>query len=345
MDSLTQIVLGAAVGEAVLGKKVGNKALLWGAVAGTIPDLDVIAKFLTDSLRANELHRGFSHSIIFCIMAAPVFGYIINRFYKHQEESDFKGWTKLFFWGLFTHPLLDSFTTWGTQLFWPMEYKVSFHNIFVIDPLYTVPFLICTIAVLFYKRTDSRRRKWNWWGIKISSIYMVITLLLKWYTYGKFENSLKQQNISYQNIQTKPTPMNTILWSANVQREEEYKIGFYSLMDKDDSIKFNSHPKNLHLIAGYLDNSFIKRLIKLTQGWYTITKEEGKMYFNDLRFGEMGIRNEDDEKVENGGKFVFKYELIFDKEDRIIGAEAVEPKNENMKPLLIQLIERVKGNK
>jgi len=62
MDSLTQIVLGAAVGEVVLGKKVGNKAMLWGAIAGTIPDLDVYQSLFFDSLRANELHRGFSHS-------------------------------------------------------------------------------------------------------------------------------------------------------------------------------------------------------------------------------------------------------------------------------------------
>ena len=41
MDSLTQIILGAACGEAVLGKKIGNKALLFGAIGGTIPDLDV----------------------------------------------------------------------------------------------------------------------------------------------------------------------------------------------------------------------------------------------------------------------------------------------------------------
>ena len=37
MDSITQIVLGAACGEAVLGKKIGNKALLFGAIGGTIP--------------------------------------------------------------------------------------------------------------------------------------------------------------------------------------------------------------------------------------------------------------------------------------------------------------------
>jgi inner membrane protein len=41
MDSLTQLTFGAACGEVIMGKKVGRKALLWGAVLGTIPDLDV----------------------------------------------------------------------------------------------------------------------------------------------------------------------------------------------------------------------------------------------------------------------------------------------------------------
>ena len=129
MDSLTQIVLGAAVGEATLGKKVGNKAMFWGAVAGTIPDLDVIANFFVDNVTANELHRGFSHSILFSILMAPIFGWIIAKLYKNKE-ADWKDWSKLMFWGLFTHPILDAFTTWGTQLFWPFDYKVAFNNIF-----------------------------------------------------------------------------------------------------------------------------------------------------------------------------------------------------------------------
>ncbi|MCB0468978.1 MAG: metal-dependent hydrolase, partial [Aequorivita sp.] len=49
MDSVTQIVLGAAVGEAVLGKKIGNKAMALGAIAGTIPDLDVLSSHFTDT--------------------------------------------------------------------------------------------------------------------------------------------------------------------------------------------------------------------------------------------------------------------------------------------------------
>ena len=80
MDSLTQIVLGAAVGEAVLGKKIGNKAMLYGAIAGTIPDLDVLASNYTDTVTALEMHRGFTHSILFSIIFAPIFGWLVSKY-------------------------------------------------------------------------------------------------------------------------------------------------------------------------------------------------------------------------------------------------------------------------
>ena len=65
MDSLTQVVLGAAVGEAVLGKKIGNRAMLWGAIGGTIPDLDVFLRYFVDEITNTQMHRGFSHSFLF----------------------------------------------------------------------------------------------------------------------------------------------------------------------------------------------------------------------------------------------------------------------------------------
>ena len=84
MDSLTQIVLGAAVGEAVLGKKVGNKAMMWGAIAGTIPDLDVLSKLFLDAVTSNELHRGFSHSLLFSLLMAPLLGWGVCRLYRKK---------------------------------------------------------------------------------------------------------------------------------------------------------------------------------------------------------------------------------------------------------------------
>lgn len=110
MDSLTQIILGAAVGETVLGRKVGNKAMLYGAIAGTIPDLDVLARQFTDTVTALSVHRGFTHSILFSVVFAPMFGWVVSRY---ERLKDFKAWSWLFFWAFITHPLLDANTTWG----------------------------------------------------------------------------------------------------------------------------------------------------------------------------------------------------------------------------------------
>lgn len=42
MDSITQAVLGAAIGEAVAGKKIGNKAIVMGTFSGGIESVKLI---------------------------------------------------------------------------------------------------------------------------------------------------------------------------------------------------------------------------------------------------------------------------------------------------------------
>ncbi len=336
MDSLTQIILGAAVGEAALGRKVGNKAMLWGAIAGTIPDLDVLSKLFVDPVTANELHRGFSHSILFSILAAPIFGWMISKLYRNNE-ANWKDWSRLMFLGLFTHPILDAFTTWGTQLFWPFDYKVSFKNIFVVDPLYTIPFLMFVLLAMFYKRAHPKRRKFNTIGLYISSIYMCITLGLKWYTYGVFQTNLENQHIRYKEIQTKPTPLNSILWTANVETEDSFLIAYYSLLEKEDIITFSEFPKNHHLLGKMKDDPLIPRLIKLSEGWYTIEKTNDKLFFNDLRFGQMGVGEE-------ANRFVFSYELFYD-DNGMLNAKERERNMNDASPLLKKLFSRVLGNK
>jgi len=70
MDSVTQAVFGAGIQGALLGRFQGRKALLYGAVIATLPDLDV---FLAqpDPVSAMINHRGFSHSL-FVLSAAAV---------------------------------------------------------------------------------------------------------------------------------------------------------------------------------------------------------------------------------------------------------------------------------
>ena len=168
MDSLTQIVLGASVAEATLGKKIGNKAIVLGAIAGTIPDLDIVTRFFVDDLTASVMHRGFSHSLIFPFIAAPILAWILNKIYSKFQNVSYFDWLKMFFLAILTHPLLDAQTTWGTQLFWPFEWRVAIENIFIIDPIYTIPFLIFLILTAFQDRLSRKRKLYNSLGLIIS---------------------------------------------------------------------------------------------------------------------------------------------------------------------------------
>ena len=332
MDSLTQIILGAAVGEAVLGKKVGNKAMLYGAIAGTIPDLDVLASFFTDKVTALYIHRGFTHSIMFSLLFAPILAWIVTRYEKYKN---FKSWTWLFFLSFVTHPILDAHTTWGTQLFWPFDIRLAFKNIFVIDPLYTIPFLVFLIFAMTQKRTSEKRRFYNKMGLIISSSYLVFTLLLKWIAFNQFEAALKSQNINYLEIDTRPSPLNTILWSANVQTENYYLLGNYSFFDTKP-IMFTKYPKNHHLLGNLAKNESVKRMISISEGWFTINKKDDVLYFNDLRFGLLSM----DTKSEN---FVFKYKITLDDSGNVIFTEEPKDKRDGKK-LLSDLWIRLKGN-
>ena len=333
MDSLTQIVLGAAIGEAILGKKIGNKALLYGAIAGTIPDLDVILGNLTDTITAIEWHRGFSHSLLFSVLLAPILGWLVNKF-ECKPELGWVPWTKLFFLGLFTHPLLDVFTSWGTQLFWPFKTRLALNSIFVIDPLYTLPFLILTVMVLFYKRQSKIRSRLNTIGLLISTLYLLLTLVIKYVVEKRFESALQDQNIAYTQISTRPSPLNTILWNANIDTPENYLVADYSFFDSQP-IRFRSYPKQRNTSSEFLKFPNIKRLISISEGWYIIEQREGNWYFNDLRFGLITRR-------EGESFFVFSYRLEMD--NNKIKATEVQKIGNDASFLMKTLWERIKGN-
>ena len=176
MDSITQATLGAAVGEAVLGKKAGYKAAAWGVVLGTVPDLDILLNPFMDAVGEIRFHRSFTHSITFCVLASPVFGWLINKI--HQKDGiGWLPWTKLAFLAFLTHAMIDIPTTYGTQFLYPFtNTPFTTDSIFIIDPLYTFPLLFGVITAQFLKRTSSTRRIFNYAGLFLSSLFSVYDL-------------------------------------------------------------------------------------------------------------------------------------------------------------------------
>lgn len=311
MDSLTQIVLGAACGEAVLGRKIGNKAMLFGAIGGTIPDLDVFAGAIlySNEIDAMLFHRGFMHSILFSILGAFLFGWLVYKLYntgRRLNTTTLNDWIKLFFWSLFTHPILDSFTPYGTQLFAPFSnYRVAFNNIAVVDPIYTLPFLLSIIVLMFYNRNNEKRRFWLKVGIGISSAYMLLTIFNKLYIDTIFESSLKESNTNYTRFSTQPAILNNILWYGIAETENNYHVGFYSLLDTSKSFSdWKVIPKIRALTSSeYKD---IKDLAWFSNDYYNVESLDNEEYmYRDLRYPLV--------QTQDGYKAIFNLKLFTEK--------------------------------
>lgn len=296
MDSLTQIVLGAAVGEAVAGKKMGNRAPFWGAIAGTIPDLDVFLRNFYHPIDAALVHRGFSHSILFAVLFSPVFGWLCYRLYKRKNE--YQLWVKLFFWGIITHPMLDIFTNYGTSFFYPFDVRVTFNTVFVIDPLYTVPFGLLLLIVLFLKRDNPLRRKLNKIGIIYSCLYLLWGVMVKLYILNQSDQYFKSAGIKAENTMVTPMPLTSFYWMMLTETDSNYYIGYKSLFYEMDPSQIDTFPKNHKLLAAlkWPDKNYTPILKHISNGYYSMAQNNDSCIFYDLRFGSMSSITDGKEK-------------------------------------------------
>jgi inner membrane protein len=111
-------------------------------------------------------HRAESHSLLLLTLASPLLAWTVSRIHRNARaaatHSALHGSTTqmpMFFWWwlalwlvLFTHPLLDTMTIYGTQLLQPFtDHPFGVGSVFIIDPLYTVPLTVGVVAALRLK--------------------------------------------------------------------------------------------------------------------------------------------------------------------------------------------------
>lgn len=306
MDSFTQIVLGAACGEAVAGKKIGNKAILWGAVGGTIPDLDVLATMFVKPIDAIAFHRGFMHSFLFAGLAPFVLAWLATRLRRKGKTPGlgFQGWYALFFWSIFTHPILDCFTNFGTQIWQPFSaVRIQWSTVSIADPLATLPFALCLLVVMFLKRSDRRRMIWNWIGIGWFCAYLAYTVWHKAQVDHLFRQALQEQGIRYRRIYTNPVILNNIVWYGIAEGERQYYYGQMCFTDPRPRFDtLDQIPVREDLMAKLPSESEAGRFVRwFSEGFYNITPLSGDtIQVNDLRFGVMGERF-------TGNNYVFSF--------------------------------------
>lgn len=311
MDSLTQIVLGIATAEAVAGKQLRNRTFLYGAILGTLPDLDVIFGRWLSPIDAVAIHRGLSHSLLFFIVMAPLLGFLIHRWEK--PKITYKHAALMVFLVLLTHALLDLFTTWSTQFLWPLSQRFAWKTIFVVDPLYTLPFMYCLWKV-WKQKLYEKRFKWVWRGIGISTSYLMLTVILKLVAVHQFEKALDQQGIVYDGLIVKPSPLNCILWNANVKTKDGFLLADYAITDTSE-ITFTPVVTTIENYSEIQRSVDYQKLLDITEGWYVMAQEQGKWIMHDLRFGFFDSQNQ-------LPVFAISYEFYQNGEGELLAREA-----------------------
>lgn len=279
MDSLTQAVLGATLAGAIAGKKCTPKVLVAGAVLGTLPDLDVLIDY-GDPVLNMVNHRGFTHSLFLLMGFSLLLGWGWQRFFAPSWSVT--RLSVLILSALLTHPLLDSFTSYGTQLFWPLNLPpISIASIFIIDPLYTLPLIFALIGALFYKKQAALICSL---GLVISSAYLCWGFVAKDLILDKISVDTAGRTTPSEGVFVAPTPFNTLLWRAIVLDENgQYKEALVSLLDEKPEIDWMYFDKGQWPLAEKSER--VQDLEDFSGGFMRYREKDGFITATDLRLG------------------------------------------------------------
>src|SRR5688572_10882791 len=214
MDSLTHIAIGACLGEAFAGKTVGRKAMLWGILAQTIPDIDFIASFWLSTPDNLLAHRGFTHSLLFGAISTPLMAFFAEKWHRPHNIS-FRRWMAFFFTVIFGHLFLDAFNNYGVGWFEPFShYRISFNAIYVADPFFSIWSAIALVGLLIVKRRSPKRVFWWRFGLIMSAVYLGYCTFNKMTINSDVRNILAKQAIPHDRFFTTPAPLQNWLWSV-----------------------------------------------------------------------------------------------------------------------------------
>lgn len=303
MDSITHIALGACMGEAFLDRKLGRKALLWGALAQSAPDIDFVTAFWMDTPGSLLAHRGFTHSFLFAALISVFLALLAERWHRPHNIS-FRKWAQFFAGVIFIHVFIDAFNNYGVGWFEPFSHqRISFNAIYVADPFFSIWPVLALVLLIVLKQTSKQRRKWWTMGLVFSSIYLLYCLFNKVMIDHDAKQVLKKQNIKYTRYFTTPTALQNWLWYVVAGNDSGYYIGYRSVFDSKKYIGFEYFPRNDKLLDSVEDTEGLQKLKRFSQEFYTAEKWNDTLVFNDLRFGQITGWQDP------GNKFVFHYFL------------------------------------
>lgn len=286
MDSLSQIVLGAALAAAIAPAGHRRAALLAGAALGTLPDLDalVIPLFGGDAVDQMTMHRSLSHSLFVLPWVGALIWWLFRRRGGRVAQSPMR-----WFWAmqlaLITHPLLDAFTVYGTQLWWPLAPPPTmWSSVFIIDPLYTLWLLAaCIVAWVARERIVAQRALVA--GLVLSTAYLGWSLAAKAMVDRAAADALAAMGLQDAPRFSVPMPFNTLLWRVVAMTPEGYVESERSLVADRGPMRFRRHTSDIAALQAVSGFAKVERLRWFNHGFMKAEERDGRLILSDLRMG------------------------------------------------------------
>lgn len=232
MDTLTHALIGSGISDGWFRKRLGPIATPFALIVASLPDSDSVT-YLVSSETAWANHRGFTHSFLPMLMAAPILGYIGYRLAK--REGEWLLWTLLSVLCLFSHTILDLATSWGTMPFLPFSrMRISWDIAPVLD-VFMFSLMMASFVlnrILRWERTDTflnplaypvvhkhpkRRRAADWAAriaVVLAVLYLGVGCLQNRQTVRLAREALVKQGVNAVEVRALPVMFTYVAWQV-----------------------------------------------------------------------------------------------------------------------------------
>lgn len=286
MDSLTHLFLGGAIGAAIATPHRRRLAIVLGAVLNSVPDIDVpIQKLLgLNPVDAMTWHRGPSHSLFALIVVGLMIAAAGRRWWPLWPEAP-RRWFWMIMVCLIAHPVIDAFTVYGTQLFWPWPTQpVMVSSLFIVDPLFTLPLIAaCIIAWRYGVQRAANLALLI--GLGLSTAYVGWSLVAKSMVDNIADQSLRERGLADAPRFSTPMPFTTLYWRVVVMTPDGYLEGERSLIADSGRMRFATRQSNESTTRAAASFLAVKRLAWFNHGFMKSQEVEGELVVSDLRMG------------------------------------------------------------